>query len=215
MQAPNNLWIVLCNLQNFRNRSMLLFLWRSGDNNWFLTYRKLSNHLLFPHPLAFLIMSIHHLTFNGSAFIHAAFLVARPLFNLSPTFQGTHEEVATLLNLAHPYMVSPFLFLILSLLSFLNFQVAHLSMLNAGGQEGYCDYWVRKAFYNFYMDLPAALVNPDWDQWKIKAPQVGVRYPLVHILFLFITFISDFISRDRMNGVCSISTSSGPTLSHS
>jgi len=85
-------------------------------------------------------------------------------------------------------------------------------MLDAGGQEGYCDYRVRKAFYNFYMDLPAALVNPDWDQWKIESPQVGVRYPLVRILFLFITFLSDFISRDRMNGVCSISTSSGPTL---
>jgi len=98
---------------------MLLFLWRSGDNNWFLTYRKLSDHLLFPHPLAFLIMSIRHLTFDGSVFIRAAFLVARPLFNLSPTFQGTHEEVAALLNLAHPYMVSPFLFLNLSLLSLL------------------------------------------------------------------------------------------------
>jgi len=84
-------------------------------------------------------MSIHHLTFDGSAFIRAAFLVAQPLFNLSPTFQGTHEEVAALLNLAHPYMVSPFLFLILSILSFLNFQVAHLSMLDAGGQEGYCN----------------------------------------------------------------------------
>jgi len=140
--------------------------------------------LLFPHPLAFLIMSIRHLTFDGSAFICAAFLVARPLFNLSPTFQGTHEEVAALLNLAHPYMLSPFLFLNLSLLSFLNFQVAHLSMLDAGGQEGYCDYQVHKAFYNFYMDLPAALMNPDWDQWKIKAPQVGVRYPLVRVLFL-------------------------------
>jgi len=122
MQAPNNLWIVLCNLQNFHNRSTLLFLWRSGNNNWFLTYRKLSDLLLFPHPLAFLIMSIHHLTFDGSAFIRAAFLVARPLFNLSPTFQGTHEEVAALLNLAHLYMVSPFLFLNLSLLSFLTFR---------------------------------------------------------------------------------------------
>jgi len=56
-------------------------------------------------------------------------------------------------------------------------------MLDAGSWEGYCDYWVHKAFYNFHMDLPAALVNPDLDQWKIKAPQVGVRYPLVHILF--------------------------------
>jgi len=88
-------------------------------------------------------------------------------------------------------------------------------MLNAGGQEGYCDYQVCKAFYNFYMDLPATLVNLDWDQWKIEAPQVRVRYPLVRVLFLFISFISDFISRDRTNGVCSISTSSGPTLSHS
>jgi len=85
-------------------------------------------------------------------------------------------------------------------------------MLDAGGQEGYCNYRVRKAFYNFYMDLPVALVNPDWDQWKIKAPQVRVRYPLVRILFLFISFISDFISCDRTNGVCSILTSSGLTL---
>jgi len=135
----------------------------------------------FPIPSHFLIMSICHLTFDGSAFICAAFLVTWPLFNLSPTFQGTHEEVGALLNLAHPYMVSPFLFLNLSL----------------------------------YMDLPAALVNPDWDQWKIEAPQVGVRYPLVRVLFLFISFISDFISRDRTNGVCSILTSSGPTLLHS
>jgi len=88
----------------------------------FLTYRKLSDFLLFPHPLALLIMSIRHLAFDGSAFICAAFLIAWPLFNLSPTFQGTHEEVAALLNLAHPYMVSPFLFLNLSLLSFLTFR---------------------------------------------------------------------------------------------
>jgi len=107
-----------------------------------------------------------------------------------------------------PFSFSQFVFIKL-----FNFQVAHLSMLDAGGQEGYCNYRVRKAFYNFYMDLPAALVNPDWDQWKIEAPQVGVRYPLVCVLFLFISFISDFIYHDRMNGVCSISTSSGPTLS--
>jgi len=82
-------------------------------------------------------------------------------------------------------------------------------MLDAGGQEGYCDYRVCKAFYNFYMDLLVALVNPDWNQWKIEAPQVGVRYPLVCILFLFVSFIPDFISCDRMNGVCSILTFSG------
>ena len=57
MQVPNNLWIVLCNLQKFHNRSTLLFLWRSSDNNWSLTYRKLSNLLLLPHLLAF----SHHL----------------------------------------------------------------------------------------------------------------------------------------------------------
>jgi len=181
----------------------------------FLTYRKLSDFLLFPHLLAFLIMSIHHLTFDGSAFTHAAFLIAWPLFNLSPTFQGTHEEVAALLNLAHPYMVSCFFFFSqFVFIKIFNFQVAHLSMLNAGGREGYCDYRVCKAFYNFYMDLPAALMNPDWDQWKIEAPQVGVQYPLVRLLFLFVSFISNFISRDRMNGVCLISTFSGPTLSY-
>jgi len=104
-------------------------------------YRKLSDLLLFPHLLAFLIMSIRHLSFDGSAFTHAAFLVAQPLFNLSPTFQGTHEEVATLLNLAHPYMVSCFFsFSQFVFIKIFNFQVAHLSMLNAGGQEGYCDY---------------------------------------------------------------------------
>jgi len=181
----------------------------------FLTYRKLSDFLLFPHLLAFLIMSICHLTFDGSVFIRTSFLVAWPLFNLSPTFQGTHEEVATLLNLAHPYMVSCFFFFSqFVFIKIFNFQVAHLSMLAAGGREGYCNYWVHKAFYNFYMDLPAALVNPDWDQWKIKAPQVRVRHPLVRILFLFVSFISDFISHDRTNGVCLISTFSGPTLLH-
>jgi len=107
----------------------------------FLTYRKLSNFLLFPHLLAFLIMSIRHLTFNGSAFTCATFFVARPLFNLSPTFQGTHEEVAALLNLAHPYMVSClFFFSQFVFIKKFNFQVAHLSMLDAGGQEGYCNY---------------------------------------------------------------------------
>jgi len=87
-------------------------------------------------------------------------------------------------------------------------------MLAAGGQEGYCNYRVCKAFYNFYMDLLVALMNPDWDQWKIEAPQVGVQYPLVHLSFIFVSFISDFISRDRTNGVCSILTFSGPTLLH-
>ena len=182
----------------------------------FLTYRKLSDFLLFPHLLAFLIMSICHLTFDGSVFIRTSFLVAWPLFNLSPTFQGTHEEVAALLNLAHLYMVSCFFFFSqFVFIKIFNFQVAHLSMLDAGGREGYCDYRVRKAFYNFYMDLPAALMNPDWDQWKIDAPQVGVQYPLVHLLFLFVSFISNFISCDRTNGACSILTFSGPILLHS
>ena len=77
-------------------------------------------------------------------------------------------------------------------------------MLNAGGQEGYCDYQVRKAFYNFYMDLLAALVNPDWDQWKIEAPQVRVRYPLVRILFLFflsLSYLILFLVIERMEFV--------------
>jgi len=90
----------------------------------------------FPISLHFLIMSICHLTFDGSAFIRATFLVARPLFNLSPTFQGTHEEVAALLNLAHPYMVSSFPFLILSLLSFLK--------LSGGPSEYARRWWPRR-----------------------------------------------------------------------
>jgi len=193
MQVPNNPWIVLCNLQNFRNRSTLLFLWRSGDNNWFLTYRKLNNLLLFPHPFAF----AHHVHLSPyfrwfciySCRFPRCSTFIQPFTNFPGyPWRGSHTTQSCPSVHGEPFSFSQFVFIKL-----FNFQVAHLSMLDAGGQEGYCDYQVRKAFYNFYMDLPVALVNPDWDQWKIEAPQVGVRYPLVRILFLFISFISDFI----------------------
>jgi len=75
-------------------------------------------------------------------------------------------------------------------------------MLDPGGQEGYCDYRVRKAFYNFYMNLPVALVNPDWDQWKIEAPQVGVQYPLVRVLFLLsLSYLILFLMIEQMEFV--------------
>jgi len=60
-------------------------------------------------------------------------------------------------------------------------------MLDAGGQEGYCNHQVHKAFYNFHMDLPVVLMNPSWDQWKIEAPQVEAWYPLVCKQFSFVS----------------------------
>lgn len=72
--------------------------------------------------------------------------------------------------------------------------MAHLCMLNNGGQEEYCDLQVWKTFFNMYMDLPAELVNPNWEQWKIQVPLDHACYHLVcQIIFYFISFI-EFLS---------------------
>jgi len=169
----------------------------------------------FPIPSRFLIMSIRHLTFDGSAFICAAFLITWPLFSLLPTFQGTDEEVAALLNLAHPYMVSPFLFLNLSLLSFLTsrWPIWVCSMLVA-----------KKGIATIESTKPSIIFTwtcrrHSWTLTGINGRSKPLRSefdtPWCAYYFFFISFISDFISCDRTNGVCSISTSSGPTLLHS
>jgi len=154
----------------------------------------------FPIFLPFLIMSIWHLTFNDSAFTCAAFLVTQPLFNLLPTFQGTHEEVATLLNLAHPYMVSCFFsFSQFVFIKIFNFQVAPLSMLDAGGWEGCCNYRVRKAFYNFIWTC-------QWHLWTLTGIN-GRSKPLTsefdtpwyaYYFFLSLSYLILFLMIEQM-----------------
>ena len=114
----------------------------------------------FPIPLHFLVMSIRHLTFDGSAFIRAAFLVARPLFNLSPTFQGTHEEVAALLNLAHPYMVSSFFFA--------HFVFIKLFKFSGGPSEYARRWWPRRVLR---LSSPQSLLQ------FLHGPAGGTRKP--------------------------------------
>lgn len=64
-----------------------------------------------------------------------------------------------------------------------------MHMLTAGGQEGYCDLRVRKTFFNYQMDLPVALANPSWEQWRLGAPQTGLGYCLVRQSYLFCPFL--------------------------
>jgi len=136
MQVPNNLWIVLCNLQNFRNRSTLLFLWRSSNNNWFLTYRKLSDLLLFPHPLAF----SHHVYLSpyfGWFCIYSCRFPRRSTF-IQPfanfpgyPWRGSRTTQSCPSVHGEPFSFSQFVFIKL-----FNSQVAHLSISMLAAKKG-------------------------------------------------------------------------------
>jgi hypothetical protein len=63
-----------------------------------------------------------------------------------------------------------------------------MRVLAAGGREGYCDIRIRRMFFNYRMDLPAALVELKWDLWSIGAPQNGLGYHLVRRVSFFFLF---------------------------